>query len=304
MSPWAWVLLALVLLSPLIYLLGVTGGVWLNMRLARLLDRRSPERDAFQERVFNAGEHATLAERAVGVTREGVWQAYAFLAQARHFWRPYRFPDPDPEGGPVVVLVAGYLENGGTMWRLGRELQSQGLQPVLLDLPTTLRAVESNVAFVSDWIRQLKRSLGRERIGYVGHSMGGVIGRAYVLSHEDHGLGVVVTLASPHRGTHLAHLGIGASARDLRPQSDLCLRIPPHPRGRDVPVHTLISAHDNIVSPPWSAVLGEGQGEDLLWHEPLGHTGILYRPEIAAQVATWIRAGVAEPLQPRVASSR
>ena len=61
----------------------------------------------------------------------------------------------------------------------------------------------------------------------------------------------------------------------MRLDSEFMRAHPPHERGADVPIHTLISAHDNIVSPPWSTVLGDGLGEDVLHPAALGHTGIL-----------------------------
>ncbi|MGE0709344.1 MAG: esterase/lipase family protein [Planctomycetota bacterium] len=303
MNPWL-VLLTTLLLLPLLYVVAVTLGVWLNMRFARLCDRLGPGQDPYQERVFAPAEPARAPARLRGVLREGTWQSLAFALQARHFLRPFAFPAPVPGGGPVVVLVAGYVENGGTMWWLGRALLREGLQPVLVDLPSTLRSLDSNVAFVSDRVRSLGRELGGP-IAYVGHSMGGVIGRALVRSRPDHGLSVVVTLASPHRGTHLARLGLGLSARDMSHGSEFMARHTPEERGAPgVAVHTLITAHDNIVSPPWSTVLGPGEGEDVLYEEPLGHTGILYQERVVQQVAAWVRAAArvqaarAQPTQP------
>lgn len=284
-----WLLLVC---APLLVLLGVTLGVWLNMHLARRMDGR-PEGgalDAYQERVFLPHTRNGPGGRAHGLAREGLWQTVAFTLQAWHRLRPFRFPPPTPAGGPPVLLVGGYVENGAVMLSLGRALLREGFQPVLIDLPSTLRSIVENVEAVREAVQAIRLASGYERIGYVGHSMGGVIGRAYAIAHADHGLGSIVTLASPHRGTHLARLGLGQSARDMRLDSEFMRAHPPNERGTDVPIHTLISAHDNIVSPPWSTVLGEGPGEDVLHPAALGHTGILYDKSVHEQVVAWLRA--------------
>jgi len=284
-----WVL---VVSAPLLLLLGVTLGVWLNMHLARRMDRRPEGRrlDPYQERVFLPHTRNGPGGRAHGLAREGWWQTVTFTLQAWHQLRPFRFPPPTPEGGPPVLLVGGYVENSAVMLALGRTLRREGFQPVLVDLPSTLRSIAQNVAHVREAVLAVRAASGYERIGYVGHSMGGVIGRAYAIAHPDHGLGSIVTLASPHRGTHLARLGLGQSARDMRLDSEFMRAHPPNERGTDVPIHTLISAHDNIVSPPWSAVLGDGPGEDVLHPAALGHTGILYDQDVHERVVAWLRA--------------
>lgn len=297
MTPALWLALALTLLAlPLLALGGVTCAVWLNMRLARHLERAEGF-DSWQAEAFRR-ERAPAWSRASGVLREGYWQSVAWTGQALHQVRPFRFPAPVQGGGLPVVLVGGYVENSSLMLALGRRLAREGFQPLLLDLPSTFASIESNATWLAARLAEVRASSGYDRVAYVGHSMGGVVGRVCSLREEDPGLALVISVASPHRGTHLARLGAGQSALDMRPGSPLSERYPPHARGH-APIKALIAREDNIVSPAWSAVLPET--ETVLIAAPLGHTGILYDAEAHQRVVDWLIEAAAD-LAPAPAS--
>ena len=285
MSTLQWI--ALVLASPFLALALVTIGIWLNTLLARFFDRHETM-DPFQERAFLCA-HSTRPERAWGICVEGFWQAIAIALQWSHAIRRFSNPELRPGEGPLIVLVAGYLENGGLMWPLAQRLRTRGFQATVIDLPSTLFALEKNVPFVDEQVRRLMGEADVETCVLVGHSMGGVIGRAYVHHHDDHPVAAVVTLCSPHRGTHIARLGLGAAARDMQPGSEHMLRYPPT-RVTETPVHTLVSTQDNIVSPPWSTLLLEG--DNVVLDEPVGHVAPLFMASVAERVAQWADAAL------------
>ena len=106
-------------------------------------------------------------------------------------------------------------------------------------------------------------------------------------TRDDHRLAAVISLASPHRGTQLARYGIGESARDMTPGSAHMNAYPPSRIG-PVPVHTLISGADNIVAPPWSTVLMEG--DNVLLDLSVGHVAPLYLEDVAEQVNAWVES--------------
>jgi pimeloyl-ACP methyl ester carboxylesterase len=278
------------LLLPLLVVAAVTFGVWATQRAARSLER-GVGRDEAQARAFGAAPAGALA-RAAGSAVEGVCQTAAFGLQGLHAVVRLRLAPPRAGGGPPVLLVAGYLENAGLMWPLARRLAARGFQPVLVDLPSTLRPIAENAAFVATRAREVAAATGYERVGYVAHSMGGVIGRAAALADPEVPLATVVSIASPHRGTRLARFGIGLSAVDMCVESPHCAAHAPGRCAR-VPVHTVISPQDNIVSPAWSTVLGEG--EDVVLARQVGHVAPLFLPEVAAQVIAWLEAADYRP---------
>jgi pimeloyl-ACP methyl ester carboxylesterase len=281
-----WLVLSVVASLPVAAYSAVTAGVAATTYYAVRRGRRE-HMDPFQERLFLGRPRLTAAARGRGLLSEGFWQTVAFGLQGAHMVRRFTPPPARSEGGPVVLLIAGYMENGGQMWPLARRLAARGFQPVIVDFPSTLRSIQDNVAYLATEVERVRAAVGVERVALVGHSMGGVISRAYVHATPDAPAACVVSLCSPHRGTHLARLGPGASARDMRVGSPHMRAHPPQ-RRTQVPVHTLISVQDNIVSPAWSTVLIEGENQVL--DRPVGHVAPLFLPEVAAQVTAWLEA--------------
>ena len=280
-------LLLSLLLVPLVPLLLL--GMLLLTLYAWWRGRRD-EQDPTQAQLFAERAKPPLHTRALWLGVESMWQSVAFARQTLHALPPRRRLQIDPGDGTPVIVLAGYLENSGTMLTLSRRLRDQGFRVVQADFPSTLRPIESNADWLRDTILELLRSTGAEAVAVVAHSMGGIVSRVCVHRHPELPVRTVVSLASPHRGTHLARLGIGRSARDMTPGSEFMRAYPPHKRGR-VPVHTLVSDQENIVSPSWSVVLGEG--ENVVLHEPVGHVGPLFLRSASAHVVRWLeQAGV------------
>ena len=100
----------------------------------------------------------------------------------------------------------------------------------------------------------------------VGHSMGGLVARAYLRRHGAQRVSALITLGTPHRGSELARLAAGACGRELQPASEWIAAwesLPPIP----LPCTSIYSLHDNLVAPQsspelpgakWIAVPGVG----------------------------------------------
>lgn len=275
------------LLIPLVPLLGL--GM-LALTLYALWRGRRDERDDSQRQLFEERQRPRLHQRIAWMGAESMWQSVAFARQALHALPPRkRLHVDDGEGTPVIVL-SGYLENSGTLVTLARRLRGERFRVVQADWPSTLTSIEAN----ADWLRQLILDLlertGASSVAVVAHSMGGIVSRVCVHRYPELPVKTVITLASPHRGTHLARLGFGQSARDMTPGSELLQAFPPHKRAR-VPLHTIVSDQENIVSPSWSVVLAEG--ENVVLREPVGHVGPLFLRSAADHVVRWLdEAGV------------
>lgn len=120
--------------------------------------------------------------------------------------------------GPPVLLVHGISSNHHT-WRLSNgqgfaEAAAQaGLDPWLLDLRGrgTVRGdpshawLEGNSGTLDDYagldlpaaIAEIQAQTGADRVGYVGHSMGGMVGAVYLATTPDAPLYAFVALGSP-----------------------------------------------------------------------------------------------------------
>lgn len=316
----AWLALAAAA-APVAGVLSVGVACAALSALAVAWGRGDPMDDA-QARAF-AGRRAGVARRLVwGVAVEGLWQTVAFALQAWRFVFPasLRRLEPAPDATPVLLL-GGYLENSGLMALLGWRLRRRGHLCVPLDLPSTLRPIEDNARWLAERVDEVRARTGCARVAIVGHSMGGVIGRALVLAgapspeappaaggaepgtgpdasaRAGRAVAVVVSIASPHRGTRMGRLGLGPSARDMSPGSDFLRRHPPDRRG-SAPVHSILGFQENIVSPAWSSVLDPAAGETVVLDAPTGHVSPLFLAETADHVDRWLRAATTDALAP------
>ena len=190
----------------------------------------------------------------------------------------------------VLVLVHGYMGHGGS-WRVsgithvldragwedgghlslqeGRVVNYQQGRPgqdktfYTLDMPYEA-PILSQAEILANYMKVISSSHPGESLNIAGFSAGGVIGRAYMVMRKDDEPRVasLITIASPHLGSHMAELGVklqqtplswvapfmGADAfnradvlfRDLRPEEPgnflYWLNRQVHPRARYVSI--------------------------------------------------------------------
>ncbi len=133
---------------------------------------------------------------------------------------------------------------------------------------------------------RLKRSLDAEvrggRIDIVAHSMGGLVARAYLqrLGGERR-VDRLITLGTPHCGTHAANFVPSALVRQLLPESRFVreLNALPAPATRTT---SIVAGRDLLVQPVEAARCPFG--EAVLFRD-LGHVELLFRPEVYYAVA-------------------
>ena len=185
--------------------------------------------------------------------------------------------------GTPVLLVHGYGCNRGAFNRLAPRLAAAGLQPHLHDLEPVYASIDDYVPALSARVDEVLRMSGAPRIAVVCHSMGGLALHAYVARHGTSKLAGVVTIGTPHAGTVLACLGLGASGRQMRPGSAWLAGLERvRPDALSIPWLAIWSTHDNIVAPAESARM---VGADELRLEGIGHLAMLDSPIVAEAIA-------------------
>jgi triacylglycerol lipase len=125
--------------------------------------------------------------------------------------------------GTPILFVHGIVDNRTIFAPMRRGLRRRGFGrlrtfsygPASLD-------VRATAARLGEVIEALCEETGHERIHVVGHSLGGLITRYYVqrLGGDAH-VDTLITLGSPHSGTHAARLLPIPLIKQLRPNSDL-----------------------------------------------------------------------------------
>lgn len=156
-----------------------------------------------------------------------------------------------------IVLVHGYFHNRSAFLAMSRTLRRAGFSyvhtmnynPLSAGMPALAERLGEEVQRVLD-------ATGAEQVQIVGHSMGGIVARDYVQSFGgDELVDTVITLGSPHRGTHAARLGMGPAIKDLTPGSAFLRRLEEGARPTGVRWVSYYSDLDAMVLPSSSAKL-------------------------------------------------
>jgi len=133
--------------------------------------------------------------------------------------------DRSPVATPVL-MIHGYGANKSNWFFIERELRAAGFERLhgvnYNPLTTTIPDIATNVV---DRARALMAHFDVDRVHLIGHSTGGLVARWAVQLGGLEECGACVTIASPHQGTPMARFGVGTTARQLRPGSDVVQRL-------------------------------------------------------------------------------
>lgn len=190
-----------------------------------------------------------------------------------------------------IVLVHGFLANKYMLSVLARRLRRHGY---LTDAWGYWNMRCSLLVHAERFARELAVLDADPRIGtihLVGHSMGGIIGRAALDRSRPTKLGRFVMLAPPNRGSFVATATQSTFGRLLKPVAELAtdpdslVNRLPMPAGVEV----------GVIAADYDALVTEESTHPDAPHAhvslPTWHTGLLFRPETAALVAGFLATG-------------
>ena len=126
--------------------------------------------------------------------------------------------------GTPILLVHGMVDNRSIFTLLRRALRRRGFGRVhTVNYSPFTSDVREAARVLGRHVETLCEQTGYDRVHVIAHSLGGVVARYYVQRlGGDRRVHTLVTLGSPHGGTHAAHLGAGLKlVRQLRPGSDV-----------------------------------------------------------------------------------
>lgn len=201
-----------------------------------------------------------------------------------------RWPDrlgPSDRGRRGVVLVHGFFCNRG-LWnpwiqRLDR-----------LQIPYVAVTLEPPFGNLDLYLPQLEAAVRRMEVAtnvpplLVGHSMGGLVCRAWWARHGKPGrVPRILTIGSPHHGTRAARLGLGRNVKEMRPGSAWLHELEASEIHRPMPITTFYSHCDNIVFPATTACL---PGADNRHLAAVAHVCMVEHPVVWAEAMRWLDA--------------
>ena len=204
-----------------------------------------------------------------------------------------------PGQGLPVLLVHGYVCNGGYWTKLSRQLARAGIVHKAIDLEPINADIEEFVPQVELAITELCARTGSDRVILVAHSMGGLVARAWLRHYGAARVARIVTIGTPHHGTALANLAAGANARQMSrvdgaPSGWLAqLAASETPELRAL-ITSIYSHHDNIVAPQASAQL---PGARNIAFGGIGHVALASDARVLRQLLAeiTIKSEVAQP---------
>lgn len=202
-----------------------------------------------------------------------------------------------------ALLVHGYLCNSGYWDALSPVLLEHGINHRALSLEPIFGSIDAYVPQLELAIETLCHENACETIDLVAHSMGGLAIRAYLRQHGTRRIRRIITLGTPHHGTHMANTGAGINctqmARDDGSDGDgrsEWLRELAQAEGTSVHSRfvSIYSHHDNIISPQTSSHLEGAINVEL---GGIGHVRLARHPKVIDLVIHYLK-DESNPCQP------
>lgn len=196
---------------------------------------------------------------------------------------------------PPVLLVHGYGCNSGYWHFMSRALRRADISHYTVDLEPVFAGIDQFVPALHARVEEICHKTGQQKLIIVGHSMGGLVARAYLRDHGAARVARVITLGTPHRGTGLARFGAGHNSRQMRwngsaAEGRCSAWLARLERREDPAVRSLFmsiySHQDNIVSPQLSSCLPGAINREF---NGVGHVALGMHPGVLMEVIAAIR---------------
>lgn len=183
-----------------------------------------------------------------------------------------------------VLLIHGYCCNHGVWRDVATRLQRLGHTVLAINLEPLFCSIDDYAPQVEQAVAQLRAQTGQQRIALVGHSMGGLVIRAWMRAYGDTQVAVAVTLGSPHQGTQISPHAKLPNARQMVWASDWlqALQASESPQRRAL-LRIALTEQDAIVFPQSAQTLAGVQAQLF---SGIGHLQLC----TDAQVFAWLAA--------------
>lgn len=178
---------------------------------------------------------------------------------------------------PPLLLIHGYGCSRGAWWWLRRRLEAAGWTVATINLEPVYTSIDNYAEPLSRRIDEVLAQTGAARLILVGHSMGGLVARAFMRRYGAARIARVVTLGTPYGGSRLALLGIGCNGRQMEAGSAWLQALAQEAPAVDT--IAIVSPRDNYVMPQTNLEL---PGARMRRVDGIGHLAMLFSPRVAA----------------------
>jgi pimeloyl-ACP methyl ester carboxylesterase len=219
------------------------------------------------------------------------WEEFAasMLSSSWHMARAGKAARIYPDSPRLpVLLLHGYGANGGYWTHLARLLDAETTSHATVDLEPVIGDIDGYVPLVEAAAQALCEATGKPKVIVVAHSMGGLVARAWLRRYGTAKAARIITLGTPHHGTRLASMGVGANAAQMRRgagEGAASAWLRELADSESAQTRALITSiythHDNIVSPQTSSVL---PGARNIEFGGIGHVALGSNRRVLAEV--------------------
>ena len=189
--------------------------------------------------------------------------------------------------GIPVVLVHGNLCNHSIWREMMHHLRAQGHSVLAIDLEPILAPIDQHTAALEQAVQSLRAHTGSRQVALLGHSMGGLVIRAWLRQYGNQHAAVVVTLGTPHCGTQLKQAMPTPNGAQMHWHSAwLHTLASQETQATRALFRIAVSAQDAIVFPQQAQTL---EGVQPTVFEGLGHLQLCRSPA----VMQWVQSSLA-----------
>lgn len=202
-----------------------------------------------------------------------------------------------------VLLVHGVLVNDGVWFLSRRGLARRGITPIYtMSYGPPLADIEHFAEQLDAKIDRICAATGAKQVVLVGHSMGGLVARAYLRRFGASRVEKLVTMGTPHHGSILAWGFPGRGLEQMRPGNAWLAELN---RGEadpaPAPITSIWSRHDSMVAPQASSQLACAQNVPVVG---VGHNALLVDRRVLEFLAQVLEASPEQRLEPRPGALR
>lgn len=227
------------------------------------------------------GKKLNPKELLISFTKEFLSYIYLFSTWIFGFFKIENYIPRRTGIKTPVFIIPGYFLNRSSVFFLFYFLRNRGFENIFIIVPTPFTDSVENLSYKSAKMidEKLENILADSKeIFIIGHSLGGIIAK-YITENQDKfdfEVKKCVTICSPHSGTRLAHFGIGKSAKDITPQSNIIHSLK---YVKEPSKYLCISAkYDQLTIPYESSFIDGAEKKEYL---AFGHFSLLFSSDLA-----------------------
>jgi pimeloyl-ACP methyl ester carboxylesterase len=185
----------------------------------------------------------------------------------------------------TVVFVHGLATNRSGFFPLQAYLRLHGHRRQLGFNHGSRGTIESMALRLK---REIDGAVGGGRIDLVAHSLGGLVSRYYLQRLGGaRRVDRLITLGTPHHGTHAANFLPTRLVRQLLPEGPFLQELNAQPEPEGLRVTSIVAGRDVLIQPVDSARCPFGESVRF---DDFGHVELLFRPEVMARIALQLGA--------------